>query len=63
MVVSGIGLGLGVKLTVEVAGEGAAGVIAAARGAEKLEDAEKRLKAVIPSCKLIKQVTDITDRK
>jgi NAD(P)-dependent dehydrogenase (short-subunit alcohol dehydrogenase family) len=37
-------------------------VIAAARSAEKLDDAEKRVKAVNPNCKLIKQVTDITDR-
>lgn len=63
VIVSGIGPGLGVKLAVEAAREGAAGVIAAARSAEKLDDAEKRVKAVNPNCKLIKQVTDITDRK
>jgi NAD(P)-dependent dehydrogenase (short-subunit alcohol dehydrogenase family) len=62
VIVSGIGPGLGVKLAVEAAREGAAGVIAAARSAEKLDDAEKRVKAVNPHCRLIKQVTDITDR-
>lgn len=62
VIVSGIGPGLGVKLAVEAAREGAAGVIAAARSAEKLDDAEKRVKAVNPDCRLIKQVTDITDR-
>jgi NAD(P)-dependent dehydrogenase (short-subunit alcohol dehydrogenase family) len=62
VIVSGIGPGLGVKLAVEAAREGAVGVIAAARSAEKLDDAEKRVKAVNPNCKLIKQVTDITDR-
>ena len=63
VIVSGIGPGLGVKLAIEAAREGAAGVVAAARSAEKLDDAEKRVKAVNPNCKLIKQITDITDQK
>ncbi|TAJ52783.1 MAG: SDR family oxidoreductase [Nevskiaceae bacterium] len=60
VVVSGIGPGLGVKLAIEAAREGAAGVVAAARSAEKLADAEARVKAVNPNCKVLKVVTDIT---
>ena len=62
VIISGIGPGLGVKLAVEAAREGAAGVIAAARSADKLDDAEKRMHEVNPRCKVLKQVTDITDR-
>ncbi len=60
VVVSGIGPGLGVKLAIEAAREGAAGVVAAARSAEKLDDAEKRVKDVNPNCKVLKLITDIT---
>lgn len=62
VIISGIGPGLGVKLAVEAAREGAAGVAVAARSADKLDDAEKRVKAVNPNCKVLKQVTDIADR-
>lgn len=62
VVVSGIGPGLGVKLAIEAAREGAAGIVAAARSAEKLDDAERRVKAINPDCKVLKVVTDITDR-
>lgn len=62
VIVSGIGPGLGVKLAIEAAREGAAGVVAAARSQEKLDDAEARVKAVNPNCKVLKVVTDITDR-
>jgi NAD(P)-dependent dehydrogenase (short-subunit alcohol dehydrogenase family) len=63
IIISGIGPGLGVKLAVEAAREGAAGVVCGARGADKLEDAEKRIREVAPKCAVLKQVTDITDRK
>lgn len=62
VIVSGIGPGLGVKLAVEAAREGAAGVVAAARSQKKLDDAEARVKAINPNCKVLKVVTDITDR-
>lgn len=62
VVVSGIGPGLGVKLAVEAAREGATGIVAAARSAEKLDDAERRVKAINPNCKVLKVVTDITER-
>ena len=63
VIVSGIGPGLGVKLAVEAAREGAAGVVCAARSADKLDDAEARIKALGVKTKVLKQVTDITDRK
>ena len=63
VIVSGIGPGLGVKLAVEAAREGAAAVVAAARTAAKLEDAEQRIRALGIHCPVLKQVTDITDRE
>jgi NAD(P)-dependent dehydrogenase (short-subunit alcohol dehydrogenase family) len=61
VIVSGIGPGLGVKLAVEAAREGAAGVVCAARTAAKLDDAAQRIAEVNPKCVVLKQVTDITD--
>ncbi len=62
VIVSGIGPGLGVKLAIEAAREGAAGVVVGARSADKLDDAEKRIHAVNANTKVLKQVCDITDR-
>lgn len=45
VLVSGIGPGLGIKLALESAREGAAGLIITCRTASKLVDAEKRLRA------------------
>ena len=59
IIVSGIGPGLGVKLAVEAAREGARGVAISARTAEKLDDAEKRMKEANGACKVLKVVTDI----
>lgn len=61
VIVSGIGPGLGVKLAVEAAREGARGVVAAARTAEKLDDAERRIRELGTGCKVVKVPTDITD--
>lgn len=61
IIVSGIGPGLGVKLAVEAAREGAAGVVALARTPAKLEDAEARIKDVAPDCEVLCSPTDITD--
>lgn len=61
VIVSGIGPGLGVKLAIEAAREGAKAVAIAARSADKLDDAEKRIAEVSKSCKVLKQVTDITN--
>lgn len=61
IVVSGIGPGLGVKLAIEAAREGARGIVLAARSAAKLEDAQERVRAVSPTCESLKVVTDIRD--
>lgn len=62
VIVSGIGPGLGVKLAVEAAREGAAAVVCAARSADKLDDAASRIQALTDRCEVLKCVTDITDR-
>src|SRR5690606_33613076 len=61
VIVSGIGPGLGVKLAIEAAREGARGVAVAARSADKLDDAEARVRSVSAACTVLKCVTDITD--
>lgn len=61
VIVSGIGPGLGVKLAIEAAREGAK-VVIAARTVANLDDAEQRMKTVAPNCEVLKQATDITDR-
>ena len=63
VIISGIGPGLGVKLAVESAREGAAGVVLAARTPDKLDDAEARIRAVNGACKVLKQPCDITQRE
>jgi NAD(P)-dependent dehydrogenase (short-subunit alcohol dehydrogenase family) len=62
VIVSGIGPGLGVKLAVEAARAGAAGVVVAARTAAKLSDAERRIHAVRSDCEVLRVPTDIVDR-
>jgi NAD(P)-dependent dehydrogenase (short-subunit alcohol dehydrogenase family) len=62
MVISGIGPGLGVKLAVEAAREGARGIVVAARTAAKLDDAEQRIRELGADCDVLKVTTDITDR-
>ncbi|MBV6424755.1 MAG: Dihydroanticapsin 7-dehydrogenase [Steroidobacteraceae bacterium] len=61
VIVSGIGPGLGVKLAVEAAREGARGVVAVARSAGNLDDAEQRVRALGTKCAVLKVPTDITD--
>lgn len=59
VIISGIGPGLGVKLAVEAARYGARAIAVGARTADKLDDAERRIREVSPSCQVLKQVTDI----
>ena len=61
VIISGIGPGLGVKLAVEAARYGATAIAIGARTAEKLDDAERRIKEVNSGCAVLKQVTDIRD--
>ncbi|HSB97126.1 MAG TPA: SDR family oxidoreductase [Spongiibacteraceae bacterium] len=60
LIISGIGPGLGVKLAVEAAREGAKGLVIAARGTDKLDDAEKRVRELGVTCKIVKVPTDIS---
>lgn len=62
VIVSGIGPGLGVKLAVAAACAGARAVVVAARTAAKLDDAERRIRAVRADCEVLKVPTDIVDR-
>ena len=59
IIISGIGPGLGVKLAIEAAREGAR-VVIAARTQASLDDAEARMLEVAPQCAVLKQSTDIT---
>lgn len=59
IIISGIGPGLGVKLAIEAAREGAR-VVIAARTRAKLDDAEARMLELAPQCAVLKQTTDIT---
>ena len=61
LIVSGIGPGLGVKLALEAAREGAAGLAISARTADKLDEAERRIKEANAGCQVLKQPTDIRD--
>src|ERR1700739_2490776 len=63
VVVSGIGPALGIKLASEAAREGAAGVVAAARTAAKLDEAEARIRELGVKTPVLKVVTDITQRE
>lgn len=62
VIVSGIGPGLGVKLALYAAKEGARGVVLAARSPEKLDDAEARIQALELDCQTLKVSTDICKR-
>lgn len=62
VIISGIGPGLGIKLAIEAAREGARAVVLAARTAAKLDDAEQRIRELGVDCEVLKVVTDITDR-
>jgi NAD(P)-dependent dehydrogenase (short-subunit alcohol dehydrogenase family) len=59
LIISGIGPGLGVKLAVEAAREGAKALAIGARTPEKLDDAERRIREVNASCQVVKVPTDI----
>ncbi len=61
LIVSGIGPGLGVKLAIEAAREGARGLAIAARTVDRLDEAERRIKEVNAGCQVLKQPTDIRD--
>jgi len=61
VIVSGIGPGLGQELSTLAAKEGAAAVVLAARTPEKLDGAEKEIRDLGLSTKILKVPTDISD--
>ena len=61
IIISGIGPGLGVKLAVEAAREGARAVVIAARTAAKLDDAEARIRALGVGCEVLKLAGSVHD--
>jgi NAD(P)-dependent dehydrogenase (short-subunit alcohol dehydrogenase family) len=62
VLVSGIGPGLGIKLALEAAREGASGLIVTCRTASKLADAEKRLRAAGYDRPLLAKTCNINDK-
>lgn len=61
VMVSGIGPGLGIKLALEAAREGARALAIGARSEARLAAAEQRIRAVAPACEVLRLPTDITD--
>ena len=61
VMVSGIGPGLGIKLAIHAAREGARGVVISARRAERLEDAARAVAETGAPCEVLQQVNDIRD--
>lgn len=61
LIISGIGPGLGVKLAIEAAREGAAALAIGARTSTRLDEAEREIAAVNADCQVLKQPTDIRD--
>jgi NAD(P)-dependent dehydrogenase (short-subunit alcohol dehydrogenase family) len=61
VMVSGVGPGLGIKLALEAAREGARAVAIGARDRSRLLEAQQRIKAVAGHCEVLCVATDITD--
>lgn len=62
VIVSGIGPGLGIKLAILAAEQGARAVVVAARTEKKLDEAEKEINKLGCSAEVLKVPTDIADR-
>ncbi|MEE9099092.1 SDR family oxidoreductase [Pseudomonas nitroreducens] len=61
VMVSGIGPGLGIKLALEAAREGASALAVGARNEARLIEAEARIHAIAPDCEVLRLPTDVTD--
>lgn len=61
VMVSGIGPGLGIKLALEAAREGARALAIGARSEARLAEAQERIQALAPDCQVLRLATDITD--
>lgn len=62
VIISGIGPGLGVKLALLAAQEGAAGIVVSGRSPQKLDDAEQVIRAAGLDTAILKVATDISNR-
>lgn len=62
VIISGIGPGLGIKLALNAAREGAKAVVFAARTEANLHDAEAQVRALGTDCQTLTVPTDICDR-
>lgn len=63
VMISGIGPGMGIKLALEAAREGARAVAICARNEARLRDAEERIRAVEADCQVLWMPTDVSDAK
>ena len=61
VMVSGIGPGLGIKLAIHAAKEGARGVVISARRSERLDDAARAVADTGAPCEVLQQINDIRD--
>lgn len=61
VMISGIGPGLGIKLALEAAREGARALAIGARSEARLTEAQARIRAIAPACAVLCVPTDITD--
>ncbi|MDH4558483.1 SDR family oxidoreductase [Pseudomonas sp. BN417] len=63
VMISGIGPGMGIKLALEAAREGARAVAICARNEARLREAEERIRAVDADCQVLWMPTDVSDAK
>lgn len=63
VMISGIGPGMGIKLALEAAREGARGMAICARNEARLREAEQRIQALGSDCQVLWMPTDVSDAK
>lgn len=63
VMISGIGPGMGIKLALEAAREGARAVAICARNEARLEEAEQRVRALGTDCQVFWMPTDVSNAK
>lgn len=61
VMISGIGPGMGIKLALEAAREGARAVAICARNEARLEEAAQRIRALGSDCQVFHKATDVAD--
>lgn len=61
IIITGIGPGMGMKVPVEAALQGARGLVLATRNTARLDEAEEKVNALGLNCRVVKVQTDIAD--